>query len=89
LTWTLSAGLAAETAPTNAAAVNDMRHSMPFDDVEQARHIEHVAQLDVDLLENVANEPFVAVAGKDDGTVSFADEPAACLRADHTHPAGD
>ena len=66
-----------------------MRHSMPFDDVEQARHIEHVAQLDVDLLENVANEPFVAMAGKDDGAVSFTHEPAARFRANHAHPAGD
>ena len=66
-----------------------MRHPVPFDDVEQARHVEHVAEVDVDLLEDVANEPFVAMAGKDDGTVSFANEPAARFRADHAHPAGD
>jgi hypothetical protein len=69
--------------------VNDMRDPMPFDDVEQARHVEHVAELDVDLLEDVANEPLVAMAGKDDGAVSFAYEPAARFRADHAHPAGD
>jgi len=66
-----------------------MRDPMPFDDVEQARHVEHVAELDVDLLEDIADEPFVAMAGKDDGAVSFADESAARLRADHAHPAGD
>src|SRR5262249_24670794 len=62
---------------------------MPFDDVEQARHVEHVPKLDVDLLEDVANEPIVAMAGKDDGAVSFADEPAARFRAHHPHPPGD
>jgi len=32
---------------------------------------------------------FVPMAGKDDGAVSFAHEPAARFRADHAHPAGD
>ncbi|HKF10871.1 MAG TPA: hypothetical protein VKB89_19450 [Xanthobacteraceae bacterium] len=69
--------------------MDDVRYSMPFDDVKQARHVEHVAELDVDFLEDVADEPFVPMAGKDDGAVSFAHEPAARFRADHAHPAGD
>src|SRR5262245_15327672 len=69
--------------------MDDVRYAMPFDDVEQARHVEHVAELDVDLLEDIANEPLVAMAGEDDGPVSFLHEPAACFRAHDAHATGD
>src|SRR5262249_12251345 len=69
--------------------MDDVRYAIPFDDVEQARHVEHVAELDVDLLEEIPNEPLVAMAGEDDGPVSFLHEPAACFRAHYAHATGD
>ena len=69
--------------------MDDVRDPVPFDDVEQTRHVEHVAELDIDLVEDIANEPLIAVAGEDDGTVSLLDEPAARFRAHDAHPAGD
>src|ERR1700730_6005243 len=80
LTSTLSAGLACETA---------MRDPVPFDHVHEARQIEHIAELEVDVIENVGNERLVAMAGKDDRPVSLVHEPAARLRAHDAHPAGD
>src|SRR5262249_59281392 len=68
--------------------MDDVRYAIPFDDVEQARHVEHVAELDVDLLEEIPNEPLVAMAGEDDGPVSFLHEPAACFRAHYAHATG-
>src|SRR5262249_32663114 len=69
--------------------MDDVCNAVALDHVEQARHVEHVAELDVDLVEEVANEPLVAMAGEDDGAVSFLHDPAARLRADDAHPAGD
>ena len=69
--------------------MDDVRYSMPFDDVKQARHVEHVAELDVDLIENIANEPFVPMAGEDHGPVSFLHEVAARFSTHDAHPAGD
>src|ERR1700730_2511456 len=80
LTSTLSAGLACETA---------MRDPVPLDHVHEARQIEHIAELEVDVIENVENERLVAMAGKDDRPVSLVHEPAARLGAHDAHPAGD
>ena len=89
MTWMLSAGFAADTAPTKAAAVHHMRHLVLLDGLQDARHVEHVALLEVDLVDDVADQAVVAVARKDHRPVAFLDELAAGFGADHAHAAGD
>ena len=48
-----------------------------------------VAELDIDLVDDVADQAVVAVAGEDDRPVAFLDELAAGLGADDAHAAGD
>src|SRR5207237_3181062 len=73
-------GVRGRHRPHEACSMDDVRDPMPFDDVEQARHVEHVAELDTDLVADIANEPRRAVAGEDDGTVALLDAPAARVR---------
>src|SRR6202035_603308 len=69
--------------------MHDMRDPVPLDHVQEARQIEHIAELDVDVIENVGNERLVAMAGKDDRPVSLVYEPAARLGAHDAHAAGN
>ena len=85
----LSAGFAADTAPTNAAAVHDVRHLVLLDRLQDARHVEHVAELEVDLVDDVADQALVPVTGEDHRPMPFLDELAAGFGADDAHAAGD
>ena len=69
--------------------MHDVRDAVPLDDVEEPRQVVHVAELDVDLVGDVADQVVVAVTGVDDRPVSFLDELAARFGADHAHPAGN
>ena len=69
--------------------MHDMGDVMLFDRLQDARHIEHVALLEVDLVDDVGDQAVVAVARKDHGPVAFLHELAAGLGADHAHSAGD
>jgi hypothetical protein len=66
-----------------------MGHLVLLDRLQDARHVEHVALLEVELVADVANKAVVAVAGEDDGAVAFLDELAAGFGADHAHAAGN
>ena len=60
-----------------------------FDGLQDARHVEHVTLLEIDLVDDVGDQAVVAVAREDHRPVAFLDELAAGLGADHTHAAGD
>jgi hypothetical protein len=69
--------------------VHDVRHLVLLDRLQEARHVEHVALLEVDLLDDVLDQGIVAMAGENHRPVPFAHELAAGLGADDAHPAGD
>ena len=64
-------------------------HPVLLDRLQEARHVEHVALLEIDRVEDVADQPVVAVARVDDRSVPFLDELAAGFGADDAHAAGD
>ena len=69
--------------------MNDMRDLMALDDIEEPRHVENVARLEVDLVGDIADQAVVAVARKDHRPVAFLDEFAAGFGADDAHAARD
>ena len=69
--------------------VHHMRDLVLLDRLQDARHVEHVALLEIDLVDDVADQAVVAVAREDDGAMAFLDEFAAGLGADDAHAAGD
>ena len=69
--------------------MHDVRHLVFLDGLQDARHVEDVAELDVDLVDDVADQAVVAMAREDDRPVAFLDELAAGLGADDAHAAGD
>ena len=69
--------------------MDDVGDAVPLDDVEEPRQVVHVAELDVNLFGDVADEIVVAVAGIDDRPVPLLDELPAGLGADHAHAAGN
>ena len=69
--------------------VDDVRDPVRLHHLQEPRHVEHVAELDVDFVEEVADQPFVAVTRIDHRTMSFGYELAAGLGADDAHAAGD
>ena len=89
LTWMLSAGLDAENRTDEGRRMHHVRHMVLLDRLQQTRHVEHVALLKVDLLDDVTNQGVVAMAGEDHRTVPFAHKLAAGLGADNAHSAGD
>ena len=66
-----------------------MRHLVLLDGLQDARHVEHVALLEIDLVDDVADQAVVAVAGEDHRPVTLLDELAAGFGADDAHAAGD
>jgi hypothetical protein len=69
--------------------MNDVRDLMLLDDTEKARHVENIADFKINLIDNVADQPVFAVAGKHDRAVAFSDEFARRLGADYTHATRD
>ena len=69
--------------------MNDMRDLVALDDVEEPRHVENVAGLEIDLVGDVADQPAVIVARIDDRPLPFAHEFPAGFRADDAHAAGN
>jgi hypothetical protein len=69
--------------------MHHVRDLVLLDRLQDARHVEHVALLEIDLVDDVADQAVVAVAREDDGAVTFLDEFAAGLGADDAHAAGD
>jgi hypothetical protein len=60
-----------------------------FESFGKPRAIEDGAELDIDLVDDIADQRFIAVARIEHRPVAFADEFAACFRADDAHAAGD
>ena len=58
-------------------------------DFGKPRAIENGAELDIDLVDNIADQRFIAVARIQHGPVAFAHEFAAGFSADDAHAAGD
>ena len=75
----LSAGLDAENRTDEGRRMHHVRHMVLLDRLQQTRHVEHVALLKVDLLDDVTNQGVVAMAGEDHRTVPFAHKLAAGL----------
>ena len=71
------------------SGMNDVRDTMPLDDVEKTRQIEDVACLEIDAVQDIANQAIVAMAGKNNRLVTFADKLPTRFGADHTHAAGN
>ena len=69
--------------------MNDVRHFVFLDRLQDARHVEHVALLEIDLVDDVVDQAVVAVAREDDGALAFPDEFAGGLGANDAHAAGD
>ena len=69
--------------------MHHMRRLVLLDRLQDARHVEHVALLEIDLVGDVADQAVVAMAREDDGPVAFLDELAAGFGADDAHTAGD
>ena len=69
--------------------MHHVRDLVLLDRLQDARHVEHVALLEIDLVGNIADQAFVSVAREDDGAMAFLDELAAGLGADDAHAAGD
>ena len=69
--------------------MDDVRDVVTLDDIEEPRHVEDVAGLEVDLVGDVADQPIVAVARIDDRPMPLAHEFAAGLRSDDAHSPGD
>ena len=60
-----------------------------FENFGKPRAVEDGAELDIDLVDDVADQRFIAVARIEHRPVAFADEFAARFRADDAHAAGD
>src|SRR5437870_13086659 len=69
--------------------MHDVGDLVLLDRLQDARHVENVAELDIDLVDDVADQAFVPMTREDDGAVPLLDEFAACLGADDAHSAGD
>ena len=70
-------------------AVNDVGDLVLLDRLQDARHVENVAELDVHLVDDVADQALVAVAREDHRPMALLHELAAGLGADDAHAAGD
>jgi hypothetical protein len=69
--------------------VHHMGDVVFFDRLEKTRHVQNVALLEVDLIDDVGDEAVVAMPRKHDGPVPLVDELAAGLGTDDAHSAGD
>jgi hypothetical protein len=66
-----------------------MRHLVLLDRLQDARHVQNVAKLDIDVVDNVADQALVAVTGEDHRPVPLLDELAARFGADDAHASSD
>src|SRR5262249_61615613 len=64
-------------------------HAGGLNDVLGGGKPSHPPSQNIVFARDAAHKPLVAMAGVDDGTVPFGDEPPACLRAHDAHAAGD
>ena len=69
--------------------MHDVRNLVLLDRLQDAGHVEDVAEFDVDLVDDVADQAVVAMTREDDRPVAFLDELAAGFGADDAHAAGD
>jgi hypothetical protein len=76
-------------SPYEPSCMYDVRHPMPLDDVEKPRPIEDIARFEIDLVDDVEDQPVIPVARIDHRPVSLAHELTARLGTDDTHATGD
>ena len=69
--------------------MHHVRDLVLLDRLQDARHVEHVAGLEIDLVDDIANQTVVLVARENDGPMAFLDELAAGFGADDAHASGD
>ena len=69
--------------------MHHMRDAASLHHVSQPCAIEDRTKLDINFVDDIADQRFVAMASVDNGPVSFADELAARFGADDAHSAGD
>ena len=82
-------GIGLRNGAHESGGVHDVADLVFLDGLQQTGHVHHVAQLDIEFVEDVSHKALVAMPRIDDWTMSFANEPPGGFGADHAHAACD
>ena len=82
-------GIGCRHCADEGRGMHHVRDLVLLDCLQDARHVEHVTGLEIDFIDDIADQTIVLMARKDDGAMAFLDELAAGFGADDAHASGD